>query len=103
MSERLHLALIIARSCPYYIFDEPLAAVDPFTRDFLIEMVKTRRKPDSVTLISTHLISDVEQLFDDVMMISNGTLIYHGDAEGLRQKTGMDLESSFKKMVADYV
>ena len=102
MSERLHLALVVARAARYYVLDEPLAAVDPFTRDFLVEMIRAKRRPDSTVLVSTHLISDVETLFEDVMMISDGRLLCYAGASEVCGD-GEDLEAAFKRMVADHV
>jgi len=103
MSERLHLALVIARAAPFYVLDEPLASVDPFTRDFLIGMIRTKRAPGSTVLLSTHLINDVESLFDDVMVISDGRLLHYGPVSDLKRDTDQSLEDAFKQMVAAHV
>ena len=81
----------------YYFFDEPLAAVDPLTRDRLMEIIEKEKKPGSIVLISTHLISDVEQLFTDVIMIKNGEIILYDSVEKLKKESGKGLETLFKE------
>jgi len=97
MSEQIHMILAICRNVGVYIFDEPLAAVDPLTRDDIMEMIKKERKKGSVVLISTHLINDVESLFDDVIMIKNGHIILHDDVEELKAAKNESLEEVFKE------
>ena len=71
MLEQIHMVLALSRNSDVYIFDEPLAAVDPLTRDDIMEMIKSERKKGSIVFISTHLISDVESLFPRNIYISN--------------------------------
>lgn len=97
MIEQIHMVLAICRNVDIYIFDEPLAAVDPLTRDDIMEMIKNERKKDSVVLISTHLISDVESLFDTVIMIKNGQIILHEDVKKLEEQNHAGLEEIFKE------
>lgn len=97
MSEQIHMVLAICRNVSVYIFDEPLAAVDPLTRDDIMEMIKNERKKGSIVLISTHLISDVESLFNDVIMVKNGCVVLHEDVEKLKAAKNESLEEIFKE------
>lgn len=98
MSERLHIALTMARKPDMYILDEPLAAVDPHTRTKLIELIKRYKYESAPVLISTHLISGVQDLFDTVVYVNNGKVILKDRAVDLKQK-GIDLEVFFKEMI----
>lgn len=97
MIEQVHMILAICRNVDIYIFDEPLAAVDPLTRDDIMEMIKNERKKNSIVLISTHLISDVESLFDTVIMIKNGHVILHESVKKLKAQNNVGLEEIFKE------
>lgn len=98
MEERLNLSLVMARRAKLYLLDEPLAAVDPSTRDKIIDTILNNFNEDSSILLSTHLVRDVERLFDEVIFISEGKLILHKDAEALRTEKGKSIEDVFKEV-----
>ena len=97
MLEQIHMVLAISRNSDVYIFDEPLAAVDPLTRDDIMEMIKSERKKGSIVFISTHLISDVESLFDSVIMVKDGKVILYDNVQRLKKENKADLETIFKE------
>ncbi|MDR0919712.1 MAG: ABC transporter ATP-binding protein [Oscillospiraceae bacterium] len=100
MQERINMALTLSRKAKLFVFDEPLAAVDPLTRDFIIEAIKNNIDRDNASmLISTHLVNDVESLFDDVIIISDGKLLLSGNVEELKEKHKMNLENLFKEVI----
>ncbi|MGL6058955.1 MAG: ATP-binding cassette domain-containing protein [Culicoidibacterales bacterium] len=97
MSERLHLALIMAREPELYLLDEPLAAVDPYTREILIELIKKYRAPNTPLIISTHLIAGVEALFDTVIFIHDGKILSKDSCKNF--KNGENIEDKFKEVM----
>ena len=97
MKEQLHLALTFSRSCSFYVLDEPLASVDPYTRDLLLDIILEARAPGSTILVSTHIIHEVERIFDEVVMIADGRLLVHDTVQAVRARTGMSLEDAFKR------
>lgn len=103
MSERLHLALIMSRAPQLYVLDEPLAGVDPLTRDHLLSLIKKYRIPSAPLLLSTHLISGVDSIFDEIVLISDGRLLAHDTARHLRSFGDGDLELAYKRSVSGYV
>ncbi|WP_147463420.1 ATP-binding cassette domain-containing protein [Cellulomonas triticagri] len=98
MSEQAHVALTFARRVPLYVLDEPLAAVDPYTRGLLVDLVRRLRPPDSVTIISTHIIQEVGELFDEVAMLLDGQVLRHDQVADL--PAGTELEDVYKQEVA---
>jgi ABC-2 type transport system ATP-binding protein len=100
MGERLNLSLILSRKARLYLLDEPLAAVDPATRDKLINAIIQNFRDDSTLIISTHLVNDVERLFDEAAFISDGRIILHENVEKLKEERGKSLEDVFKEMFA---
>jgi ABC-2 type transport system ATP-binding protein len=75
MSEQLHIALTIARAPDLYLFDEPLASIDPATRIRVIDIIREHRSGSATLLISTHLIDSVSSLFDDIVIIDRGRIL----------------------------
>lgn len=101
MQERVNMSLTLSRNSKVYIFDEPLATVDPLTRDRLVNLIKNDfNKSSSSLLISTHLINDVESLFDDVAIISDGKLLLYGSVNELKQRHNKSIEDLFKEVVS---
>lgn len=78
MNEQLSIALMLARQNDVYLFDEPLAAVDPVTRDQLVRLIRKFLPEGAVTLLSTHLIFGLQDLFDSYMVIHDGALVAQG-------------------------
>jgi ABC-2 type transport system ATP-binding protein len=101
MREQLHLGLLMAREARLYVFDEPLAAVDPLTREKLVALILEHRTSGSGVLLSTHLIAEVEELFDEVLMLSEGELVLQATVAELRGAGGLALEELFKTKLAD--
>lgn len=83
MKEKVQLSLILSRKAELYIFDEPIAGVDPATRDVIFQLILSHRSPNSTILISTHLVSEVEEILDSVILLKNGEVIYNGSKEEL--------------------
>jgi ABC-2 type transport system ATP-binding protein len=77
--EKVQLILVVSRDARYYILDEPIAGVDPATRDYILETVLNNLSINSTLIISTHLISDIESYLNEVIIIKEGNIIYNGD------------------------
>ncbi|GGO98205.1 ATP-binding cassette domain-containing protein [Actinomyces gaoshouyii] len=75
MEEQLNLGMTLARRSSVYLFDEPLAAVDPVTRDHMLDLIKRYKPNDALLIISTHLISGLESLFDECLVLHNGKIL----------------------------
>jgi ABC-2 type transport system ATP-binding protein len=98
MSEQVHIALMLARRCSLYVFDEPLAAVDPLTRDRVIDLIRSERQPGSTVLISTHLIAGLEALFDTAIVIDEGRVVLQTETSAIA--THGSLEAQIKEVLA---
>ncbi len=95
--EKLRLLLVICRNAELYILDEPLGGVDPAARAKILDLILENHAVNSTVLISTHLISDVESIFDRVLMISEGHLIVNAHVNELREN-GKTVEEVFKEV-----
>ena len=88
----------MSRSADLYILDEPLGGVDPATRDYILDTILTNFNHDASVLISTHLISDIERILDEVIFIDNGKIILTSDADKLRNKENESIDEIFRRM-----
>lgn len=95
--EKVSLILVMSRNALLYVLDEPIAGVDPATRDYIISTIINNYNPQSSVIISTHLISDIEEVLDDVIFIKQGSLILHKSAEEIREENGMGVDALFRE------
>lgn len=98
MQEKLMLALTMARRAKLYVLDEPIAGVDPAARDLIISTILDNFAAGSSLLISTHIISDVETVFDDVIFLKEGAVDLQGEAETLRSQHGKSIDRLFREV-----
>lgn len=96
--EKVQLILTMARNAEVYLLDEPIAGVDPATRDYILRTIITNYNPEAVVIISTHLIADVESVLDDVILIKDGEIVVHETAESLREKKGQSIDKLFREV-----
>ena len=98
MQEKLQLILVMARDAELYILDEPLGGVDPATRDYILDTILSNFKEGSSVIISTHLISDIEKILDDVIFIDDGKIVLSKNADTLRQESSGSIDEEFRRM-----
>ena len=98
MQEKLQLILVMSRKCDLYILDEPLGGVDPATRDYILDTILSNFNENASIIISTHLISDIERILDEVIFIDKGKIILQSDADKLRNKEGYSIDEIFRRM-----
>ena len=95
MEEQLNLGMTLARRSSVYLFDEPLAAVDPVTRDRMLDLIKLHKPDDALLIISTHLIAGLESLFDECVVLHNGRVLLQLQASDI--SPGQSLEIKIKE------
>ena len=96
--EKVQLVLVMSRRARLYLLDEPIGGVDPATRDYILSTIVGNYAPDSTVLISTHLISDVENVLDDFIFLRGGKILRHGSVEDAREEEGMSLDELFREV-----
>ena len=97
MKEKVQLVLVMSRKVKLYILDEPLGGVDPASRDYILDTILSSFNEDATLLISTHLISDIEKILDEVIFIDNGQIILAGDADELRKQEKASIDEIFRR------
>jgi ABC-2 type transport system ATP-binding protein len=97
MKEKFQLALVMSRNAKIYILDEPIGGVDPAARELILKTILENYAPESLVLISTHLIADIEQIFDSVVFLKEGQVVLYEDVDTIRQTQGKSIEEYFKE------
>ena len=98
MQEKVQLVLVMSRKADLYILDERLVWVDPATRDYILDTILSNFNEGASVIISTHLISDIERILDEVIFIDNGEIILTSDSDELRQKENGSIDEIFRRM-----
>lgn len=98
MQEKVQLVLVMSRKAQLYILDEPLGGVDPATRDYILDTILSNFNEGASVIISTHLISDIERILDEVIFIDKGKIILTSDTDKLREKENSSIDEVFRRM-----
>ena len=98
--EKVQLVLVMSRKAKLYLLDEPMGGVDPAARDFILKTILKNYNENAGIIISTHLISDVEKVLDDVIFIKNGQMVLHESVDDIRSNKGKSVDSLFREVFA---
>ncbi len=97
--EKVQLILVMSRDAKLYLLDEPIAGVDPAAREYILSTIVSNYNPEATIIITTHLITDVEQVLDDFVFLGyGGRILRAGNAEEARNESGKSLDELFKEV-----
>lgn len=96
--EKIQLVLVMSRDADLYILDEPIGGVDPAARDYILQTILTNYNENATVLISTHLISDIENVLDRVIFLRNGQLALNETVDDIRLKYGKSVDALFREV-----
>ena len=96
--EKVCLILVMSRNALLYILDEPIAAVDPATRDYVISTIINNYNHNASVIISTHIISDIEPVLDEAIFINNGKVVLHKSVDEIREENGKSVDELFREV-----
>ena len=97
MKEKVQLVLVMSRKAKIYILDEPLGGVDPASRDYILKTILKNFEENATLLISTHMISDIEKILDEVIFIEGGEIVLQENADELREKEKGSIDEIFRR------
>lgn len=100
--EKVQLILVMSRQADLYILDEPIAGVDPAARDYILKTIITNYDENASILLSTHLITDIENVLDEVIFIRYGQLVLQSTVEEIREEKGKSIDAYFREVFACY-
>lgn len=98
MKERFQLALVMSRNAKIYILDEPIGGVDPAARELILHTILDNYASDSLVIISTHIISEIEQIFDTVVFLKEGEVVLCDDVDQIRSSHNKSIDELFKEV-----
>lgn len=96
--EKVCLILVMSRNALLYVLDEPIAAVDPATRDYILSTILNNYNKDASVIISTHLIYDIEPILDEAIFLNNGNLVLHKTVDQIREEYGKSVDAMFREV-----
>ena len=95
--EKLQLIMVMSREAKLYLLDEPLSGVDPATRDYILNTIIANYNPEAAVVISTHLISDIEKILDDVVFLNKGEVVLSSSVDSIREEKGQSVDEYFRE------
>lgn len=96
--EKVQLILVMSRRASLYLLDEPIGGVDPATREYILHTILKNFDENSSILITTHLIQDVETIFDQVLFLNQGKIVIDGEVDEIREKYGKSIDGLFREI-----
>ena len=94
----MQLALVMSRKAEFYLLDEPIGGVDPAARDYILNTIIRNYNEDATMILSTHLIHDIEAVFDDVVMIGGGHIVLAGSVDAIREERDKSIDTIFREV-----
>ena len=88
----------MSRVADLYILDEPIGGVDPAARDYILRTILTNYDESAAILISTHLISDIENVLDRVIFLKGGQLALNASVDEIRTQYGKSVDTLFREV-----
>lgn len=98
--EKVQLIMVMSREAQLYILDEPIAGVDPAARDYILKTIITNYNPEATILLSTHLITDIENVLDEVIFLRYGQLVLQTSVDAIREQHGKSVDAYFREVFA---
>ena len=96
--EKVQLILVMSRKADLYVLDEPIAGVDPAARDYILRTILGNYDSSASILISTHLISDIENILDQVIFIKNGEICLDKSVDDIRMDENKSVDALFREV-----
>ena len=90
--------MVMSRAAKLYLLDEPIGGVDPAPRDYILSTIIGNYNPEAAVVISTHLISDVEKVLDEVIFINQGRMVLQASVDQIREEKGMSVDELFREV-----
>jgi ABC-2 type transport system ATP-binding protein len=96
--EKVQLILVMSREAQLYLLDEPIGGVDPAARDYILDTILGNYQENATIIISTHLISDIEQILDDIIFLQNGQVVLTKTVDEIRDENGKSVDTLFREV-----
>lgn len=98
--ERVCLLLMLARQACLYLMDEPMGGLDPSFKKQMKKIILSNIQKEATVIIATHLIKDLESLFDQVIIMKENEIIHVG-ADEIRERHNKSIEDFYLEVVGN--
>lgn len=96
--EKVQLILVMSREAELYLLDEPIGGVDPAARDYILQTIISNYNENASVILSTHLISDIENILDYVVFINQGQVVLTSSVDDIRDEKGKSVDALFREV-----
>ena len=96
--EKVQLIMVMSRNAELYLLDEPIGGVDPAAREYIINTIIGNYREDATVLISTHIITDIETVLDEVIFLDRGSIALQSSVDALREQSGKSVDQMFREV-----
>jgi len=96
--EKIQLILVMSREAQLYLLDEPIGGVDPAARDYILDTILSNYKENATIIISTHLISDIEKILDDIIFLKDGQVVLTKTVDEIRDENKKSVDALFREV-----
>ncbi len=96
--EKVQLVLAMSRRAKLYLLDEPIGGVDPAAREFILRTILTNYSQEASLIISTHLITDIEKVLDEVIFLQGGRVVRQESVDVIREREGKSVDQLFREI-----
>lgn len=100
--EKVQIVLVMSREAKLYLLDEPMGGVDPAARDYILRTIISNYNEDATVVITTHLISDIENVLDEVVFIKQGEVYLKESVDDIRNKYNKSVDALFREVFVCY-
>lgn len=100
--EKVQIVLVMSRDAKLYLLDEPMGGVDPAARDYILKTIISNYNDDATIIITTHLISDIENVLDDAIFIKDGGIYLNETVDDIRIKYNKSVDALFREVFVCY-
>lgn len=96
--EKVQLILVMSRDAQLYVLDEPIGGVDPAARDYILNTILRNYNENATVLLSTHLITDIENILDRVLFLRQGQIVLNSSVDEIRMEKGKSVDALFREV-----
>lgn len=96
---KLYISLAFSQDVSLYVLDEPTWGLDPIMRKNVLDTIKAFAINGKTIVYSSHILSEVEEVCDRMIILKSGKIAYDGTVDDLKDKTGNDLSNAFLNLV----
>ena len=100
--EKVQIVLVMSREAKLYLLDEPMGGVDPAAREYILRTIISNYNEDATVVITTHLISDIENVLDEVVFIKQGEVYLKESVDDIRTKYNKSVDALFREVFVCY-